>query len=113
MVLFFAFIVEIQVSSKQEVVDALVKEQFSVDVARVWLNTICSLRRHFKQLYFVLSNETTGIPFLLVGSLFQWVATNLRRSSPLGQQSSTSFSWTFDLNGISEMYKSYEDTNLW
>ncbi|XP_062207710.1 uncharacterized protein LOC133909336 isoform X2 [Phragmites australis] len=43
----------------------------------------------------------------------RWVATNLRRSSPLGQQSSSSFSWTFDLNGISEMYKSYEDTNLW
>ncbi|CAO2182114.1 unnamed protein product [Urochloa humidicola] len=65
-----------QVSSKLEVVNALVKEQFSVDVAR-------------------------------------WVATNLRRSSPVGQQSSSNFSWTFDLNGISEMYKSYEDTNLW
>ncbi|CAO2172313.1 unnamed protein product [Urochloa humidicola] len=65
-----------QVSSKLEVVNALVKEQFSVDVAH-------------------------------------WVATNLRRSSPLGQQSSSNFSWTFDLNGISEMYKSYEDTNLW
>ncbi|XP_066350087.1 abhydrolase domain-containing protein C22H12.03-like isoform X2 [Miscanthus floridulus] len=65
-----------QVSSKQEVVDALVKGQFSVDVAR-------------------------------------WVATNLHRTSPLGQRSSSSFSWTFDLNGISEMYKSYEDTNLW
>nr|CAB3479055.1 unnamed protein product [Digitaria exilis] len=64
-----------QLSSKQEVVNALVKEQFSVDVA-------------------------------------QWVATNLRRSSPLGQISSSSFSWTFDLSGISEMYKSYEDTNL-
>ncbi|KAJ1286546.1 hypothetical protein BS78_03G360800 [Paspalum vaginatum] len=65
-----------RVSSKQEVVDALVKGQFSVDVAR-------------------------------------WVATNLRRSNPVGQRSSSSFSWTFDLNGISEMYKSYEDTNLW
>ncbi|BAD82235.1 hydrolase-like protein [Oryza sativa Japonica Group] len=65
-----------QVSSKQEVVDALVKEQFSVDVAR-------------------------------------WVATNLRRSSPLGSLSSSSFSWIFDLNGISDMYKSYEETNLW
>jgi hypothetical protein len=32
---FIVFIVEKQVSSKQEVVDALVKEQFSVDVARV------------------------------------------------------------------------------
>uniref|UniRef100_A0A0E0CB79 AB hydrolase-1 domain-containing protein n=1 Tax=Oryza meridionalis TaxID=40149 RepID=A0A0E0CB79_9ORYZ len=55
-----------QVSSKQEVVDALVKEQFSVDVAR-------------------------------------WVATNLRRSSPLGSLSSSSFSWIFDLNGISDI----------
>ncbi|KAM0925903.1 hypothetical protein ACQ4PT_003802 [Festuca glaucescens] len=65
-----------QVNSKQEVVDALVKAKFSLDVAR-------------------------------------WVATNLRRSSPVGLQSSSSFSWIFDLNGISEMYKSYEDTNLW
>ncbi|KAF8664050.1 hypothetical protein HU200_011330 [Digitaria exilis] len=65
-----------KVSSKQEVVNALVKEQFSVDVAR-------------------------------------WVATNLRPSDPLGQGSSSNFSWTFDLNGISEMYNSYEDTNLW
>ncbi|CAO2196690.1 unnamed protein product [Urochloa humidicola] len=63
-----------QISSKLEVVNALVKEQFSVDVA-------------------------------------QWVATNLRRT--LSEQSSSNFSWTFDLNGISEMYKSYEDTNLW
>uniref|UniRef100_A0A0D9V8Q0 AB hydrolase-1 domain-containing protein n=1 Tax=Leersia perrieri TaxID=77586 RepID=A0A0D9V8Q0_9ORYZ len=65
-----------QVSSKKEVVDALVKEKYSVDVA-------------------------------------QWVATNLRRSSPLGSLSSSSFSWMFDLNGISDMYKSYEETNLW
>ncbi|TVU36255.1 hypothetical protein EJB05_18181 [Eragrostis curvula] len=65
-----------QVSSKQEVVDALVKGQFSVDVAR-------------------------------------WVATNLRRNTPIGPRSSSNFSWTFDLNGISEMYNSYEDTNLW
>ncbi|VAH67153.1 unnamed protein product [Triticum turgidum subsp. durum] len=66
----------VQVNSKQEVVDALVKAKFSVDVAR-------------------------------------WVATNLRRSSPSGPRSSTSYSWIFNLNGISEMYKSYEDTNLW
>ncbi|KAF7039141.1 hypothetical protein CFC21_049192 [Triticum aestivum] len=66
----------VQVNSKQEVVDALVKAKFSVDVAR-------------------------------------WVATNLRRSSPSGSRSSPSYSWIFNLNGISEMYKSYEDTNLW
>ncbi|XP_077231602.1 alpha/beta-Hydrolases superfamily protein isoform X2 [Tasmannia lanceolata] len=64
-----------QVSSKREVVDALVREGFSKDVA-------------------------------------QWVVTNLRQSGPPGS-SSANFSWVFDLKGIAEMYKSYEDTNLW
>ncbi|XP_042495685.1 uncharacterized protein LOC122074786 isoform X2 [Macadamia integrifolia] len=64
-----------QVSSKRAIVDALIQEGFSVDVA-------------------------------------QWVVTNLRQISPPGL-SSSSFSWVFDLNGISEMYKSYEETNLW
>lgn len=62
-----------QVSSKREVVEALVREGFSKDVA-------------------------------------QWVATNLRRS---GSPDSSSFSWVFDLEGIADMYKSYEETNLW
>ncbi|CAN8308143.1 unnamed protein product [Cochlearia groenlandica] len=39
----------------------------------------------------------------------QWVVTNLRPTGP----SSSSFSWVFDLDGISELYQSYEDTNLW
>lgn len=64
-----------QVSSKREVVRALVQEGFSNDVA-------------------------------------QWVVTNLRQTSPHGA-SMSSFSWAFDLNGIAEMYKSYEETNLW
>ncbi|KAL5713249.1 hypothetical protein ACHQM5_015344 [Ranunculus cassubicifolius] len=59
-----------QVSSKREVVGALIHQGFSNDVAH-------------------------------------WVVTNLRQSS------SSSFSWIFDLNGIADMYKSYEDTNLW
>jgi hypothetical protein len=42
----------------------------------------------------------------------QWVVTNLRATGPLGSTPST-FSWTFDLNGIAEMYQSYEETNLW
>ncbi|KAJ3678089.1 hypothetical protein LUZ60_001892 [Juncus effusus] len=64
-----------QISSKQQVVDSLVQEGFSIEVAR-------------------------------------WVVTNLRRTTQPNQASS-SFSWTFDLTGISEMYQSYEDTNLW
>ncbi|CAH8282632.1 unnamed protein product [Eruca vesicaria subsp. sativa] len=39
----------------------------------------------------------------------QWVITNLRPTGP----SCSSFSWTFDLDGISQLYQSYEDTNLW
>ncbi|XP_044511449.1 protein ABHD11 [Mangifera indica] len=64
-----------EVSSKREVVNALLGEGFSKDVA-------------------------------------QWVVTNLRSTSPLGSPSS-SFSWVFDLEGIAEMYQSYEETNLW
>ncbi|EOA20838.1 hypothetical protein CARUB_v10001175mg [Capsella rubella] len=60
------------VSSKREVLNSLIKEGFSNDVA-------------------------------------QWVVTNLRATGP----SCSSFSWTFDLDGISQLYQSYEDTNLW
>lgn len=42
----------------------------------------------------------------------QWVVTNLRQMRVNGA-SSSSFSWIFDLNGIAEMYQSYEETNLW
>ncbi|KAF7151144.1 hypothetical protein RHSIM_Rhsim02G0173700 [Rhododendron simsii] len=42
----------------------------------------------------------------------QWVVTNLRESGPSGS-SPSSFSWVFDLNGIAEMYQSYEETSLW
>ncbi|GLT93871.1 hypothetical protein SLE2022_116410 [Rubroshorea leprosula] len=63
-----------EVSSRQEIVKALVQEGFSMDVAR-------------------------------------WVVTNLRPTGILG--SSSSFSWVFDLDGIAEMYRSYEETNLW
>ncbi|XVF30168.1 hypothetical protein REPUB_Repub16aG0033800 [Reevesia pubescens] len=64
-----------EVSSKQDVVNALIQEGFSKDVA-------------------------------------QWVVTNLRPTGAAGS-SSSSFSWVFDLEGISEMYQSYEETNLW
>ncbi|XP_010245704.1 PREDICTED: uncharacterized protein LOC104589179 isoform X2 [Nelumbo nucifera] len=42
----------------------------------------------------------------------QWVVTNLRQTST-DASSLSGFSWIFDLNGIAEMYKSYEETNLW
>lgn len=64
-----------QVSSKREVIQALVQDGFSADVA-------------------------------------QWVVTNLRQNVHT-HSSFPSFSWVFDLKGISEMYKSYEETNLW
>ncbi|KAH0898733.1 hypothetical protein HID58_048301 [Brassica napus] len=60
------------VSSKPEVLNALIKEGFSNEVS-------------------------------------QWVVTNLRPTGP----SCSSFSWTFDLDGISQLYQSYEETNLW
>ncbi|KZV37331.1 alpha/beta hydrolase domain-containing protein 11 [Dorcoceras hygrometricum] len=41
----------------------------------------------------------------------QWVVTNLRQTPING--SSSSFSWVFNLKGISEMYQSYEETNMW
>lgn len=65
-----------QVSSKHEVVNALVREGFSTDIAK-------------------------------------WVATSLRPVSQPGTSSLPRFSWIFDLKGIAEMYKSYEETNLW
>ncbi|XP_020519009.1 protein ABHD11 isoform X2 [Amborella trichopoda] len=64
-----------QVSSKRVVVEALVQEGFSKDVA-------------------------------------QWVVTNLKPAGP-PDSIPASFSWVFDLNGLTEMYKSYEETNLW
>uniref|UniRef100_A0A2N9J3E3 AB hydrolase-1 domain-containing protein n=1 Tax=Fagus sylvatica TaxID=28930 RepID=A0A2N9J3E3_FAGSY len=64
-----------RVSSKRDVVNALIQQGFSKDVA-------------------------------------QWVVTNLRPTSSPGS-SSSSFSWSFDLKGIAEMYQSYEETNLW
>ncbi|KAG9458903.1 hypothetical protein H6P81_003411 [Aristolochia fimbriata] len=63
-----------QVLSKREILNALIQEGFSKDVA-------------------------------------QWVVTNLRQFGSISQ--SSHFSWVFDLKGINEMYRSYEETNLW
>lgn len=44
--------------------------------------------------------------------IVQWVVTNLRPSGSPGL-ASAGFSWVFNLEGIAEMYQSYEETNLW
>ncbi|KAK9821628.1 hypothetical protein WJX74_001359 [Apatococcus lobatus] len=42
-------------------------------------------------------------------SIQQWTATNLRPTNGNRRQ----LNWTFNLNGISEMYEDYEETSLW
>ncbi|KAL3682608.1 hypothetical protein R1sor_000630 [Riccia sorocarpa] len=41
-------------------------------------------------------------------TIAQWMTTNLRPA-----ENSDGFSWVFDLDVIADMYKSYENTNLW
>jgi pimeloyl-ACP methyl ester carboxylesterase len=43
----------------------------------------------------------------------QWMTTNLKATTGEGHGGSPGFKWVFDLEGIADMYKSYEDTNLW
>ncbi|KAF6159693.1 hypothetical protein GIB67_029951 [Kingdonia uniflora] len=58
---------------------------------------------------------TNNIPWCLLSGGRKWVVTNLRQTSrtTLTGSLSSSFEWIFDLMGIDEMYRSYEDTNLW
>jgi len=51
-----------------------------------------------------LVEQLTGGGFTLGGA--QWMTTNLRPCAD-------GFEWAFDLEGISEMYASYEGTDLW
>lgn len=43
----------------------------------------------------------------------QWMTTNLRSEGKKVGSQEENFSWIFDLNGISDMYQSYEETNQW
>eukprot|EP00850_Spirogloea_muscicola_P022821 SM000313S11971 [mRNA] locus=s313:36518:37821:- [translate_table: standard] len=43
----------------------------------------------------------------------QWMTTNLREEEPVNGSSRPSLCWTFDIQGIAEMYQSYELDNLW
>lgn len=38
------------------------------------------------------------------------MTTNLKAAKAEGR---SGYEWVFDLEGIADMYKSYEDTNLW
>lgn len=46
-------------------------------------------------------------------SIAQWMTTNLRPQVNGSAAGAGAFEWTFDLDGISDMYQSYEATNLW
>ncbi|KAJ7515236.1 hypothetical protein O6H91_22G007000 [Diphasiastrum complanatum] len=65
-----------EVPSRRFVIDALLKERFSLSVA-------------------------------------QWMTTNLRPIQNPHGGSSLGHAWLFDLNGIADLYRSYEVTNLW
>ncbi|KAG2426723.1 hypothetical protein HYH02_014763 [Chlamydomonas schloesseri] len=45
-------------------------------------------------------------------AIARWVVTNLR-PVPGGSPSAGPFAWTFDLDGIAQLYSSYESTALW
>lgn len=44
-------------------------------------------------------------------AIARWVVTNLRSSN--GSAGGRDLRWTFDLDGIADMYRSYEQTSLW
>ena len=46
-------------------------------------------------------------------AIAQWAATNLRPMDGRSGVSSTSLAWSFDLDGIKELYDSYEETDLY
>ncbi|XP_002983041.2 protein ABHD11 [Selaginella moellendorffii] len=54
----------------------------------------------------VVLNSLTDFGFS--EEIAKWMTTNLKPA-----RDSSDLFWTFDLNGISDMYRSYEDTNLW
>ena len=43
----------------------------------------------------------------------QWMTTNLQPVSEQSKASNGELTWTFDIEGIVEMYASYEATDLW
>ncbi|OMO88569.1 putative catalytic [Corchorus capsularis] len=100
-----------EVSSKRDVVDSLVREGFSKDVAEETSMNYFPVKS--VQASLVSGGWKCVIVSLADGNkTFEWVVTNLRPTAGIGS-SSSSFSWVFDLEGIAEMYQSYEETNLW
>ncbi|CAN1309916.1 Protein ABHD11 [Linum perenne] len=73
---------------------------------------ISFLRRLSTEVYRLIMVVRSLIKEGFFQTCIYWVVTNLRPSGPPSSPSSK-FSWMFDLEGISEMYNSYEETNLW
>ncbi|PPD93532.1 hypothetical protein GOBAR_DD09535 [Gossypium barbadense] len=109
-----------EVSSKRDIVNALIQEGFSKDVAQhyncryFYIFVPCSMSSLKLAYAIILASFGKGSPELRAVTFNQlsWVVTNLRPTGA-ASSSSSSFSWVFDLEGISEMYESYEETNLW
>ena len=55
-----------------------------------------------------LVDSLTGAGFTIEGA--QWMTTNLK---PAKDGKKGELDWVFDLDGIKDMYSSYEQTNLW
>ena len=53
-------------------------------------------------------DSLTGAGFTIEGA--QWMTTNLK---PAKDGNKGELDWVFDLDGIKDMYSSYEATNLW
>ena len=58
--------------------------------------------------------DRTAVQAYLLGrgfsdSIAKWISTNLRPLSDMQRE----LVWSFDLDGIAQMYQSYENTTLW
>ncbi|GJP54595.1 hypothetical protein CLOM_g13667 [Closterium sp. NIES-68] len=83
---------------RRDVVDALCSQGFSKPIAQ-WMTTNLA-KAHVPSL-----DLLQDLPFQQ-----QRAHEELARAASKGQQA---YGWTFDLEGIAQMYSSYETTNLW
>jgi hypothetical protein len=74
-----------------------------VALQQPWLARLAAHRPHILCV-FVVCCSCAGF----TTPVAQWVTTNLRPAP--GTQK---LRWTFDLDGIAEMYESYEESNMW
>ena len=60
----------------------------------------------------VSKDATFGAPGFST-AIAQWAATNLKPADGKKGTSSTNLAWSFDLEGIRDLYQSYEETDLY